>query len=139
MAENEKDNLRTEEKPSTEVVAKPKRRTFTAEYKLRMLREAEACKGSGEIGALLRREGLYSSNLTEWRRQRERGELDGLAEHRRGPKEDAQAAENAQLKREVERLQEELRKAKLIIEVQKKVSQILGVPLEEEPGKDSSS
>ena len=62
-----------------EVMAKPERRRFTAEYKLRILREADACSGRGEIGALLRREGLYSSNLTQWRKQRERGELEGLS------------------------------------------------------------
>src|SRR3990170_5301313 len=67
-----------------EVMAKPVRRRYTAEYKLRVLREAEACKGRGEIGALLRREGLYSSNLTQWRKQCERGELEGLS-RKRGP------------------------------------------------------
>ncbi len=131
MIENMKDSVLMEERPSTEVVARAKRRTYSAEYKLRILQEAEACRGSGEIGALLRREGLYSSNLTKWRRQREQGDLDGLTPQRRGPKEDEQAKENTRLKRENEQLCEELRKAKLIIEVQKKVSQILGVPLEE--------
>ena len=91
MNENMPGKLVTEEKPSTEVVAKARRRTYTAEYKLRILREVEACRGSGEIGALLRREGLYSSNLTKWRRQREQGSLDGLVSQRRGPKEDEQA------------------------------------------------
>lgn len=131
MNENMNDQLLVEEKPETEVVAKARRRTYSAEYKLRILREAEACRGSGEIGALLRREGLYSSNLTKWRRQREQGALDGLTLQRRGPKEDEESKENARLKRENEQLREELRKAKLIIEVQKKVAQILGVPLEE--------
>ena len=127
-----------EELPKTEVVAKAQRRQYTAEYKLRILREVDACQGSGEIGALLRREGLYSSNLTNWRRQRESGELEGLSTHKRGPKVDPLAAENARLQRENERLQERLRKAELIIEVQKKVAQILGVPIEEEP-KDKPS
>ena len=113
------------EMPKTEVVAKAKRRQYTAEYKLGILREAEACQGFGEIGALLRREGLYSSNLTNWRRQRERGELDGLSPQKRGPKLDLQAIELAKLKRENERLRERLRKAELIIEVQKKVAQML--------------
>jgi transposase-like protein len=131
MSENTDEKVMVEKRPSTEVVTRAARRRFTAEYKLRILREVDACKGTGEIGALLRREGLYSSNLTKWRRQREQGELEGLAEQRRGPKEDLQAMENARLKRENERLREELRKAQLIIEVQKKVSQILGVPLEE--------
>jgi len=126
------------EMPKTEVVVKAQRRQYTAEYKLRILREVEACQGSGEIGALLRREGVYSSNLTNWRRQRERGELDGLSAHKRGPKVDPQAAELARLKRENERLQERLRKAELIIEVQKKVAQILGVSIEEEPPDEAS-
>ena len=110
MSENPNENVSVEERPSTEVVTRGARRRFTAEYKLRILREVEACKGTGEIGALLRREGLYSSNLSKWRQQRARGELEGLAEQRRGPKEDPQAMENARLKRENERLREELRK-----------------------------
>jgi transposase len=138
MSENPNENEVVEERPSTEVVTRAARRRYTAEYKLRILREVEACKGTGEIGARLRREGLYSSNLTKWREQRARGELAGLAEQRRGPKEDPQAVENAQLKRENERLREELRKAHLIIEVQKKVSQLLGVPLEEPQEEDRS-
>ena len=138
MSENTNETLQVEERPSTEVVSRPARRKYTAEYKLRILREVDACKGTGEIGALLRREGLYSSNLTKWRRQREQGELEGLAEQRRGPKEDPQAVENAWLKRENERLREELRKAQLIIDIQKKVSQILGVPLEEPKEEDPS-
>ena len=133
--------------PKTEVIAKAKRKQFSAAEKLRILREVDACQGSGEIGALLRREGIYSSYLTTWRRQRERGELDGLAPQKRGPKEDPQAVENARLQRENERLREELRKAHLIIEVHtclggrcqgKKVSQILGVPLEEPKEEDRS-
>lgn len=127
-----------EELPKTEVVAKAQRRQYTAEYKLRILREGEACQGSGEIGALLRREGLYSSNLTNWRRKRESGELDGLSAHKRGPKVNPQAVELAKLKRENERLQERLRKAELIIDVQKKVSQLLGVPIEEDQPEEPS-
>lgn len=115
----------------TEVVEKAKRRQYSAEYKQRILREAETCRATGEIGALLRREGLYSSHLTTWRRQCERGELEGLSPQKRGPKADAQAVELGKLKRENERLRERLRKAELIIEVQKKVSQILGVALPE--------
>lgn len=132
MSENRNENIPVEERPSTEVITRGARRRFTAEYKLRILREVEACKGTGEIGALLRREGLYSSNLSKWRQQRARGELEGLAEQRRGPKEDPQAVENARLKRENERLREELRKAQLIIDVQKKVSQLLGVSLDDQ-------
>jgi transposase-like protein len=117
--------------PNTEVVVKAKRRLFTAEYKLRILRELDGSQGTGETGALLRREGLYSSHLTSWRRQRERGELDGLAPQKRGPKMDPQAVELTKLERENERLRERLRQAELIIDVQKKVAQMLGVPIEE--------
>src|SRR3990172_8065722 len=113
--------------PKTEVVAKAKRRQYTAEYKLRILRELDGSQGIGETGALLRREGLYSSHLTSWRRQRERGELDGLAPQQRGPKPDPQAVELARLQGENERLPERLRQAELIIDVQKKVAQMLGV------------
>jgi len=121
----------SEKMPKTEVVAKAKRRQYTAEYKLRILRELDGSQGIGETGALLRREGLYSSHLTSWRRQRERGELDGLAPQKRGPKPDPQAVELARLQRENERLRERLKKAELIIDVQKKVAQMLGVPIEE--------
>ena len=121
----------SEPKPNTEVVAKAKRRQYSAEYKLRILRELDGSQGTGETGALLRREGLYSSHLTSWRRQRERGELDGLAPQKRGPKPDAQAMELARLQRENERLRERLRQAELIIDVQKKVAQMLGVPIGE--------
>ena len=121
----------SEKMPKTEVVAKAKRRQYTAEYKLRILRELDGSQGIGATGALLRREGLYSSHLTSWRRQRERGELDGLSPQKRGPKPDPQAVELARLQRENERLRERLRKAELIIDVQKKVAQMLGVPIEE--------
>lgn len=120
-----------EEMANTEVVAKAKRRRFTAADKLRLLREVDACRGSGEIGALLRREGIYSSYLSTWRKQRERGELDGLSPQKRGPKPDPQAIELAKLRRENERLQERLKRAELIIEVQKKVARMLGETIEE--------
>ena len=119
-----------EEMPNTEVVAKAKRRRFTAAEKLRLLREVAACQGSGEIGALLRREGIYSSYLSTWRKQRELGELDGLAPRKRGPKPDPQAIELARLRHENERLQERLRRAELIIDVQKKVAGMLGETIE---------
>jgi transposase-like protein len=115
----------------TEVVAKGKRRQYPAEYKLRILREVEECQGAGEVGALLRREGLYSSLVSKWREQRERGSLTGLLGQRRGPKVDSQAVEIARLQRENKRLQEKLERAELIIEVQKKVARLLGVPLED--------
>jgi transposase-like protein len=115
----------------TEVVVKAKRRQYTTEYKLRVLRELDACQGAGEKGALLRREGLYSSLVSKWRQQREKGSLEGLGAHKRGPKPNPQAAELTRLQSENERLRERLRKAELIIDVQKKVAQILGAPIEE--------
>jgi transposase-like protein len=119
-----------EEMPKTEVVAKAQRKRFTAAEKLRILREVDACQGSGEIGALLRREGIYSSYLTTWRRQRERGELDGLAPQKRGPKPNPEAIELAKLRRENARLQDRLERAEFIIDFQKKVAQMFGKTLE---------
>ena len=115
-----------------EVLEKPVRRKFTAEYKLRVLQEAERCPEPGQIGALLRREGLYSSNLTAWRRQRERGALDGLAAKKRGRKAKAVnplEGRVGELQRENKQLRRRLKKAEIIIEFQKKVSEILGIPL----------
>jgi len=129
MSENSNGKVK-EEMPNTEVVAKAQRRRFTAAEKLRLLREVDACRGSGDIGALLRREGIYSSYLRTWRKQREAGELDGLSPHKRGPKPDPQALELAKLRREKARLQERLRQAELIISVQKKVAQMFGETLE---------
>jgi transposase len=117
--------------PDSEVLPKAQRRQYSAEYKRQILQEYEACSALGEKGALLRREGLYSSHITTWHRQSERGELEGLAPQKRGPKGDPQAAELARLQRENERLRKRLEQAELIIEVQKKVSQILGIPVEE--------
>jgi len=117
--------------PDSEVVLKPRRRQYSAEYKQRVLREYEACAELGGRGALLRREGLYSSHITAWRRQRARGAWVGLAGRKRGPKVDPQAAEIARLLRDNERLCERLQRAELIIEVQKNVSQLLGLPLAE--------
>lgn len=127
-----------EEEKQTEVVAKAKRRKYPAEYKMRILREVEECKGAGEVGALLRREGLYSSLLSKWREQREAGSLAGLSVHRRGPKADVQAKELARLQRENKRLREKLERAELIIEVQKKVAQLLGVTPPEPPADEES-
>jgi len=114
------------------VPEKPVRRRFTAEYKLRILREADRSSEPGQLGALLRREGLYSSHLTTWRQQREEGTLAGLSPKRRGRKASPEAplvAENERLKRENQRLLAKLRQAETIIEVQKKLSEILGIPL----------
>lgn len=111
---------------------RPRRRTFTAEYKKRILEEADACSASGTVGVLLRREGLFSSHLTEWRRQREQATVAGLAPKKRGRKQkvvDAMAVRVAELERDKRRLEERLRTAEIIIDVQKKVSLLLGVPL----------
>ena len=118
--------------PDPEVVPKAKRRKFSAEYKWRILEEADNCTGAGQIGALLRREGLYSSHLTTWRRQRDRGLLEGLSPRKRGRKrKDELEREVAKLRRENERLQASLEQAEMIIEVQKKLSRLLGLAKEE--------
>lgn len=111
-----------------EVKSKPERRQFSAEYKRRILEEADACTEAGQIGALLRREGLYSSNLTHWRQQRADGTLKALTPKKRGPKPDPLADENDALRRRVERLEAELKRAETIIEVQKKLCELLGLP-----------
>ncbi len=116
--------------PDPEVRPKAKHRRFDAEYKKRILDEVDACTRPGEIGALLRCEGLYSSLLSKWRQQRAQGALAALAPKPRGPKPDSQAEEIARLRRENERLQERLKQAETIIAVQKKVSQLLGLPTE---------
>lgn len=116
--------------PDPELVEKAKRRTFTAAYKQRIVREAEACTRPGEIGALLRREGLYSSLLTEWRRASEAGALDALKRPRGRPAADPRDAEIARLKRRAERAEAELVKARKVIEVQGNVSALLGELLE---------
>lgn len=113
--------------PDPEVRPKAKRRQFTAEYKKRILDEADACTTPTQRGALVRREGLYSSHLNSWRRQRDQGILDGLTPKKRGVKPVQLALENAQLRRQIEQLQEQLHRAETIIEVQKKVSQLLGL------------
>ena len=118
--------------PSSEVLEKPVRRRFTVEYKARILAEADDCTGPGELGELLRREGLYSSHLATWRRQRDEGALAGLTPKRRGRQAKAKnplAEEVARLQRENQRLKEQLRQAELIIDVQKKVSEMLNIPL----------
>jgi transposase len=110
----------------TEVVPKAKRRLFSVAYKKRILAEVDGCTEAGQIGAILRREGLYSSHLTTWRRQRERGELAG----RRGrPAKPEAEQEVTRLRQENERLQQRLAQAEAIIDVQKKVSQLIGLTL----------
>src|SRR5574341_656364 len=117
------------EVPDPEVREKAKRRQFSPEYKLRVLREADACQGEGQIGALLRREGLYSSHLVTWRRQRETGALAGMRARKRGPKGREEDPRVKQQAREIARLQRRLKQAETIIDIQKKVAGILGIPL----------
>jgi transposase-like protein len=120
------------EAPEVEVSAKAQRRRFTAKYKLEILREADACSKSGEVTALLRREGLYSSNLLTWRRQREAGELSALTPKKRGPKTrpaDERDRRIAQLERELAQQTARAEKAEAIVEVQKKLGELLGVKM----------
>ena len=113
------------------MIARPHRRRFTAEYKRSILNQADAAQGVGAMGALLRREGLYSSHLTTWKRQRKQGELDALTPHKRGPKVvvSSLVKENRELQADVTRLTRKLKNAELIIEVQKKVAALLGNPI----------
>ena len=118
--------------PDPEVSQRPVRRRFPAEYKLQILRQADACTQPGQLGELLRREGLYSSHLSTWRTQRDQGTLDALTPKKRGRKprdNDPLIAENQRLQRENQRLAARLRQAEVIIDVQKKVAEILGIPL----------
>lgn len=118
-----------------EVVAKAERRRFTAEYKRRIVREADRCTKPGEIGALLRREGLYSSLLTTWRAARDRGELEGLSAKKRGPKvvpPDPRDKKIAEQEREITRWKKRAERAEALVDVQKKVAALLGTPLESE-------
>lgn len=128
-------------RPDPEVVAKPKRRTYTAEYKQRILEEAVVAAATrGGLGALLRREGLYSSLLTYWRRERAQGIQEALTPRKRGRKSQRNPLEeeNQKLRRQNARLTEDLRKANLIIEVQKKVAALLGNPLPDVDPEDKS-
>jgi transposase len=125
--------------PSSEVPEKPVRRRYTVEDKSRILDEADACTEAGQLGDLLRREGIYSSYLTSWRRQRDQGAQAGLTPKRRGRKGKAKnplVDEVARLQRKNNRLEKKLRQAELIIDVQKKVSEILGIPIRNEDGLD---
>jgi len=126
--------------PDPEVVPKAKRRQFTAEYKLRIVREADAGTEPGQIGSLLRREGLYSSYLSTWRRQREEGQLQALSSKKRGRKgQDPSAEELAQLQRENERLRARLEQAEIIIDVQKKLSKLLGLTMDKTESDENAS
>lgn len=116
--------------PNPEVPEKASRRRYDVAYKLKIIEEADRCTEPGQIGALLRREGLYSSLLSAWRKQRDEGALDGLRNKKRGRKpraQDAREQELERLRRENEQLKKRLRQAETIIDVQKKVSEILGI------------
>ena len=112
----------------TEIAEKATRRRFTKEFRLRVLEEADRCSQLGDLGALLRREGLYSSHIATWRKQRREGTLKALG-RKRGPKpkRTAEELEVEKLRRENERLRDKLRKAEKIIEVQKKLAEVLGL------------
>lgn len=113
----------------TEVSSKARRRKFTAEYRLKIVREADACSERGQVGELLRREGLYSSHLTAWRHEVKQRDLEALAPKKRGPKVDERDRKIAEMEREMAGLKKRLERAELICEIQKKVSTILGVEL----------
>jgi transposase len=133
------DGQRRTVSPDPEVTPKGKRRIFAAAYKKKILAEADAAAGSGQIGELLRREGIYSSTLTRWRRERDNA-VDSAFAQKRGPesKRNPLTAENEKLRRQNQRLQEELRKAEIIIDVQKKVAMLLGRPLAPVPDSENS-
>ena len=123
----------TSDVPDPEVSATARRRRFTASYKLRILKEVESARPQGAIGALLRREGLYSSHLTKWRRQRENGSLAALGPRRRGPAPEPKnplSGRVAELEQENQRLTLRLAQAEAIVSIQKKVSELLGIPLQ---------
>ena len=128
------------ERQETEVTEKATRRRFTAKYKQRILREAAACTERGELGALLRREGLYSSHLTEWRKQAQRGELAGLTPQKRGRKAkvvDPRDKRIAELEREIKKLSRRAERAEALVEVQKKLSELLGIALPTLPDEET--
>ncbi len=121
-------------RPETQVTEKAKRRKYTAEFKARILREAEACTKPGELGALLRREGLYSSHVSVWRAQAMRAQLEGLGPKKRGPKPkevDARDKKIAQLERELGKATKRAERAEALVELQKKVAQLMGRVLPE--------
>jgi len=124
--------------PETEVLAKAQRRRFSAEYKRRIVKEADRCLRPGEIGALLRREGLYASALTAWRAARERGALAGLAPKRRGPRarrSDPRDRKIAAQEREIVQWKARAQRAEALVEIQKKFSELVGVPLLDHGGR----
>lgn len=123
--------------PEVEVTGKAERRRFSAEYKMKILKKAAACKLPGELGELLRKEGLYSSHLTTWRAARERSELAGLAPRKRGPNasvKDARDRRIAELERENRKWKARAERAEALVDLQKKVSELLGITLPESEG-----
>ena len=127
-------------RPETEVTEKSKRRRFSAEYKRRIVREAAACTETGELGALLRREGLYSSHLSKWREQVQRGELAALSSKKRGPKAksvDPRDKRIAELERSVAKFAARAERAEALVAVQKKLSKLLGIDLPSDDGESS--
>jgi transposase-like protein len=126
-------------RPDPEVTAKAKRRVFSASYKKKILAEIEAAAGTGGIGEILRREGIYSSTLTGWRKER-KAAVESAFSQKRGPepKRNPLTSENEKLRRQNQRLQDELRKAEIIIDVQKKVAMLLGRPLPSIPDNENS-
>ena len=133
-------SLTVKAEPDPEVPETKPRRKYTARYKLEILNEIDGCTQPGQIGTILRREGLYSSTLTNWRRQRDKGLLDALSPQKRGRKtieRNPLSLEVARLQSENERLRKKLKQAETIIEVQKKVSEILGIPQDHSEGSDS--
>ena len=115
--------------PDPAISEKAKRRRFTAAYKLRILREVDQCKAPGEVGTILRREGLYSSSLSSWRRQRDKIAGEGLAKQKRGPQAKQEDPRVKELERENARLKRRLQRAEVMLEIQKKASELLGIPL----------
>jgi transposase len=139
MIDGQKVGLSEPGSPDPEVTPKAKRRSFSETYKKKILAEVEAAAGSGGIGEILRREGIYSSTLTSWRKERDAA-VDGAFSRKRGPEptRNPLTAENEKLRRQNQRLQEELRKAEIIIDVQKKVALLLGRPLPPVPDSENS-
>ena len=123
--------------PDPGVEAKPTRRRFTTEYKLRLLREVERAREAGEIGAILRREGLYSSHLATWRRERDRVAKVGLAARKRGPEPKVKDPRVKQLERENAKLRRRNQRLEALVEIQKKASELLGIPLSPLDGDES--
>ena len=121
----DQENAATQTVPDPEVEMRAKRRQFSAQDKLRILNEADSCSESGQIGALVRREGIYWSYLTDWRRELENGQLQGLQARKRGRPSDVQSREVRELRSENEQLKAQLAQAELIISAQKKLAQAL--------------